>query len=120
MKSNEPGRLLVAVLAAAAAALLPVAAALAQRDSSEAARGAADDQLASFYFDPEQQFRQGGYAQLALRAQWLDPSRRFTVAVFGDSVTDKRYQTQVLFNTIGIGSVWSAPATYGVSLGVKF
>ena len=75
---------------------------------------------ASFYFDPEQQFEQGGYALLSLRAQWVDPSKRYTVALFGDNVTDKRYQTQVLFNTIGIGSVWSSPATYGVSLGVKF
>jgi len=75
---------------------------------------------ASFYFDPEQQFEQGGYALLSLRAQWVDPSKRYTVALFGDNVTDKRYQTQVLFNTIGIGSVWSSPVTYGVSLGVKF
>jgi iron complex outermembrane receptor protein len=74
----------------------------------------------SFYFDPEQQFKQGGYALLSLRAQWADPSNRFTVAVFGDNVTDKRYQTQVLFNTIGIGSVWNSPATFGVQLGAKF
>ena len=57
---------------------------------------------------------------MSLRAQWVDPSKRYTVALFGDNVTDKRYQTQVLFNTIGIGSVWSSPVTYGVSLGVKF
>jgi iron complex outermembrane recepter protein len=74
----------------------------------------------SFYFDPEQQFRQDGYALLSLRAQWVDPSQRFTLAVFGDNVTGKRYQTQVLFNTLGIGSVWSPPATYGVSVGAKF
>ncbi|MDB6103544.1 MAG: TonB-dependent receptor, partial [Gammaproteobacteria bacterium] len=74
----------------------------------------------SFYFDPEQQFKQGGYALLSLRAQWADPSNRFTVVVFGDNVTDKRYQTQVLFNTIGIGSVWNSPATFGVQLGAKF
>jgi iron complex outermembrane receptor protein len=73
----------------------------------------------SFYFDPEQQFRQGGYALLSLRAQWADPSQRYTVAIFGDNLTDKRYQTQVLFNTIGIGSVWSSSTIYGVSLDVK-
>jgi iron complex outermembrane receptor protein len=75
---------------------------------------------ASFYFDPEQQFEQGGYAVLALRAQWVDPSKRYTVAVFGDNVANRRYQTQVLFNTVGIGSVWNSPATFGVSLGAKF
>ena len=74
----------------------------------------------SFYFDPSQQFKQSAYATLALRAEWVDPSKRYTVAVFGDNVTDKRYQTQVLFNTLGIGSVWNSPAVYGVSLGAKF
>ncbi len=74
----------------------------------------------SFYFDPEQQFKQDGYALLSLRAQWVDPSKRFTVAVFGDNVTNKRYQSQVLFTTLGIGSVWNSPTTYGVSLGAKF
>jgi iron complex outermembrane receptor protein len=74
----------------------------------------------SIYFDPEQQFRQGGYALLSLRAEWVDPSQRFTVAVFGDNVTNERYLTQVLFTTAGIGSVWSSPATWGVSLGAKF
>jgi iron complex outermembrane receptor protein len=74
----------------------------------------------SFFFDPEEQFKQEGYARLSLRAQWVDQSDRFTVAVFGDNITGKRYRTQVLFTTTGIGSVWSGPATYGLSLGAKF
>jgi iron complex outermembrane recepter protein len=74
----------------------------------------------SFFFDPEQQFKQPGYAQLALRAQWVDPSDRFTIAVFGDNVTNKRVLSQVLFTTLGTGAVWGAPATYGISLGAKF
>ena len=73
-----------------------------------------------FYFDPSQQFKQKGYALLSLRAQWIDPSKRFTLAVFGDNVTDKRYRTQVLYTTLGTGSVWNSPATYGGSVGVKF
>jgi iron complex outermembrane receptor protein len=74
----------------------------------------------SFYFDPSEQFKQKPYEVLALRAQWVDPSERYTVAVFGDNVTGKRYRSQVLFNTLGIGSVWAQPTTYGVSLGAKF
>ena len=74
----------------------------------------------SFYFDPSQQFRQKAYEQLSLRAQWTDASKRYTVAVFGDNVTGTRYQTQVLFNTVGIGSTWNSPAIWGVSLGAKF
>jgi len=74
----------------------------------------------SFFFDPEEQFNQDGYTLLSLRAQWSDASGRFTVAVFGDNVTDERYRIQGLFNTLGIGSVWGPPAMYGVSAGVKF
>ena len=57
---------------------------------------------------------------LSLRAQWTDPTETYTVAAFGDNVTNSRYQTQVLFNTLGTGSVWNSPTTYGVEVGVKF
>lgn len=74
----------------------------------------------SFYFDANEQFKQGGYEVLTLRAQWVDPSERYTITVFGDNVTDERYQTQVLFSTLGIASVWNAPASYGVTVSAKF
>lgn len=74
----------------------------------------------SFYFDPEQQFRQKAYELLSLRGQWTDPSERYTIALFGDNVTGTRYQTQVLFNTLGTGAVWSPPVTYGIELSAKF
>ncbi|TXC70243.1 TonB-dependent receptor [Sphingomonas ginsenosidivorax] len=73
-----------------------------------------------FYFDASKQFEQTGYAVLAMRAQWTDPSDRFTLAVFGDNLTGKRYRNQVLFNTLGIGAVWNAPRTCGVTLAAKF
>lgn len=73
----------------------------------------------SFYFDTSQQFRQSGYATLGLRAEWTDPSDRFTLAVYGDNVTDKRYRIQVVPNNFGVGGVWSAPVTWGVSLRAK-
>jgi iron complex outermembrane receptor protein len=75
----------------------------------------------SFFFSPSgTQFKQPGYATLALRGEWTDPSRRFTVAVFGDNVTNERYRTQVQYNSFGIGAGWSAPATWGIELGAKF
>ena len=74
----------------------------------------------SFYFDPEQQFKQKAYEQLSLRAEWVDASERYKVALFGDNITNKRYQTQVLFNTLGTGAVWNSPVTYGIELGAKF
>lgn len=75
----------------------------------------------SFFHGPSGiQFKEDGYEVLALRAQWTDPSDKFTLAVYGDNVTDNRYRTQVQYNNFGIGSVWSAPATWGIQAGVKF
>jgi len=73
------------------------------------------------YFGPAgNQFPQKGYATLALRAQWTDPSEHFTVAAFGDNVTNSRYLTQVQAGSFGLGANWSKPATWGVELGAKF
>jgi iron complex outermembrane receptor protein len=74
-----------------------------------------------FYFSPSgTQFLQPGYTTVSLRAQWVDPSKRYMLAVFGDNITDARYRTQVQYNGFGIGATWSAPATWGVEAGVKF
>ncbi len=73
-----------------------------------------------FYFSPSgTQFVQPGYTTLALRLEWKDPSQRYTVALFGDNVTNERYRTQVQYNGFGIGASWSAPATWGVEVGAK-
>ncbi|MFT3966066.1 MAG: TonB-dependent receptor [Sphingobium sp.] len=75
----------------------------------------------AFYFGPSgTQFRQSGYEQLALRAEWTDPSDRYSLAVYGDNITDRRYRTQLLPNGFGIGNVWNYPATWGVQVGAKF
>jgi iron complex outermembrane receptor protein len=66
------------------------------------------------------QFFQPGYTTLALRAAWKDSSQRYSVALYGDNVTNERYRTQVQYNSFGIGAAWSAPATWGVELGAKF
>ena len=74
-----------------------------------------------FFFGPSGiQFPQEGYATLALRAAWTDPSDQLTVAVYGENVTNKRYLTQVQYSNFGIGANWSKPASYGVEVGVKF
>lgn len=66
------------------------------------------------------QFPQKAYEVLSLRAQWTDPSDRYSIAVYGDNVTNSRYLTQVQYGNSGIGANWSKPVTYGVELGVKF
>jgi iron complex outermembrane recepter protein len=74
-----------------------------------------------FYFGPSGiQFVQKGYEVLSLRAQWTDPSDRFTIALWGDNVTDSRYLTQAQYSNFGIGANWSQPITYGIELGAKF
>ncbi|MFM5906363.1 MAG: TonB-dependent receptor [Novosphingobium sp.] len=75
----------------------------------------------SFFFGPSGiQFPQSGYATLAMRAQWTDPSDHFTIAAFGENLTNKRYLTEVQYSNFGIGANWSKPTTYGIELGYKF
>jgi iron complex outermembrane receptor protein len=74
-----------------------------------------------FYFGPSGiQFPQKGYETLSLRAQWTDPSDTYTIALWGDNVTNSRYKTQVQYASFGIGTNWSQPTTFGVELGAKF
>lgn len=74
----------------------------------------------SFFFDASQQFKQRGYETLSARVQWEDASKHFTVAVFGDNLTNDRHVNQVISNTVATGAGWNSPTTYGVSVGVKF
>ncbi|NHO67425.1 TonB-dependent receptor [Aestuariicella hydrocarbonica] len=72
-----------------------------------------------FYFDSSEQFEQDSYELLSARAQWTAPSERYSVAVYGDNLTDAEYRTQVLPQQLGAMSMWGAPATLGISLNVK-
>lgn len=73
-----------------------------------------------FYFDSSEQFKQDSYQLLSLRAEWTDPSDRYTVALFADNVTDEEYRSQVLPQQMGALSMWGAPATFGVSFNARF
>ena len=74
-----------------------------------------------FYFGPSgNQFPQKAYETLSLRAEWTDPSERYTVALWGENVTNSRYYTQLQYNNNGIGANWSKPATYGVEFSTRF
>ena len=73
-----------------------------------------------YYFDPAAQFAQSGYNVLGLRAAWTDLTDRYTVAVYGNNVADARYRTAYLATEFGVGASWNLPATWGVSLRVKF
>ena len=73
------------------------------------------------YFSPSgTQFQQPAYATLAVRGQWTDPTKHYSVAVYGDNIANSRYRTQVQYNGFGIGAAWSAPAIWGGEFSVKF
>ena len=74
----------------------------------------------SFYFDTSQQFRQSGYALLGARAEWTDPSDRFTLAVYGENLTNKKYYQQILAGQFAVQSTWGYPVTYGASVRVRY
>lgn len=98
---------------------------LAARYSLDLARGRLSlsgtlSYTSKFFFDTSEQSFQDGYELLSLRAEWTDPSDRYSVAVFGDNVTDSEYRTMVSPAQIAFQSAWGAPATVGVSLRGRF
>lgn len=72
-----------------------------------------------FYFDPNQQFLQEAYGLLSLRATWIAPGEQYTVALFGNNLTDEEYLNQVLPGDQTIGQGYGEPLTWGVEFGVK-
>ncbi|MEZ5737255.1 MAG: TonB-dependent receptor [Novosphingobium sp.] len=74
-----------------------------------------------FFFGPSGiQFKQDGYETLALRAEWTDPSETYSIALWGNNVTNSRYVEQTQYGNFGVGAVWNQPVTYGIELGFKF
>ena len=72
------------------------------------------------WFDSVEQFHNSSNRDLVLRAEWLDPSGHYTIAVYGDNLTDDRYITFLSTNSIAVPIDYSPPPTFGISLGVKF
>lgn len=72
------------------------------------------------YFDSSQQYSSPGYELLSLRAEWTDPSERYTLAVYGDNITDSKYYTQILPGQFAIQTVWGQPVSWGISARAKF
>ncbi len=73
-----------------------------------------------FYFDSSESYQQDAYDLLSLRAAWTSPSEQYTVALFGDNLTDEEYRNQVLPQFYGTLSTWGAPRTFGVSVGFHY
>ncbi len=73
-----------------------------------------------FYFDLTQQVPQDSYALLDLRAEWTDPTERYTLAIAGKNVTNTHYLNQASQNALGIGAIWGAPTQWEASVRVAF
>ncbi|MCE7796423.1 TonB-dependent receptor [Sphingobium sufflavum] len=73
-----------------------------------------------FFYDLSEQFRQGSYNLLGLRAEWTDPSGNIKLAVYGENLLGEEYTTQVAYHAPSIGVGWAAPATFGASIRYAF
>jgi iron complex outermembrane recepter protein len=73
-----------------------------------------------FYFDSSNVYSQKAYTLLGLRAEWTNPTERYTLALYGENVTDTEYRTVLQNTNFGIGNVWGPPAMYGAQVRVRF
>lgn len=73
-----------------------------------------------FYFDAVNTYQQDSYHLLSLRAEWTDASDTYTVALFGDNLTDEEYVSSLLPQFYGALATWGAPRTVGISGEFRF
>lgn len=73
-----------------------------------------------FYFDAVNTYEQDSYHLLSMRAEWTDPSDTYTVALFGDNLTDEEYVSSLLPQFYGALATWGAPRTFGISGEFRF
>lgn len=73
-----------------------------------------------FYFDAAEYLEEDSFTTLGLRAAWTSPSELFTLAVYGDNVTDEEYRVQAQQTFSGLATIWAPPVTYGVSVKFNF
>lgn len=74
----------------------------------------------SFKLDPPGQFTQKGYGLLNARITFATPEDGFTVALYGNNLTDAAYLNQLLLLEAAPLQQWAPPRTYGIELGFKY
>ena len=73
------------------------------------------------YFDANQGATQGAYGVLNLRVAWTDPSRRLTLSLSGQNVTNQSYISQVLEQgPLQFGQTFGEPASVFFEVGYKY
>jgi iron complex outermembrane recepter protein len=98
---------------------------LSPRYSTPLARGITTFSANLFYttkvtLDPTGVYNQGAYPLLGLRAEWTDPSKRLSVALYGENVTNRAYRTEVSATTAAVSQTWGHPATVGGEVKYRF
>jgi len=79
-----------------------------------------DYHTSTVYFIASDEFKQGPYSLVNLRAEWTDPSKHYTFALYGDNVNNARYVNQVALGNFAIGAIYGYPLTYGASVRIHF
>jgi iron complex outermembrane recepter protein len=63
---------------------------------------------------------QPAYSQVNFEVSWTDPSKHYTVGVWGRNATNQAYFISGLANTGGFSAVWAKPREIGLRLGVNY
>ncbi len=71
-------------------------------------------------FDFANTLTDSAHALLNLRADWTDPSKKWTVSVIGRNVTNTTYLVQVLPNAGGFGAIYGQPANVMFQIAYKY
>ncbi|MFV8817908.1 TonB-dependent receptor [Haliea sp. E17] len=68
----------------------------------------------------EQRYRQDSFVLVNARADWTSPGGSYSLAVYGDNLTDERYFLTNSGSSLGDYNQYAWPVTYGVSVGYNF
>lgn len=69
---------------------------------------------------PSNQRSQDPYGLLSLRGSWTDPGSSWTVSVYGNNVTDEKYEIFSAAFFLGNNYIMGAPASWGAQLDYRF
>jgi iron complex outermembrane recepter protein len=72
------------------------------------------------YFEPANQFAQGGYGLLNLRATWTEPTGHWSFSLFGNNVTNTNYLRAIFESPFSIQQFYGEPAVYGGSVSFNY
>lgn len=68
----------------------------------------------------KQRYRQSGYALINAQTNWTDPNGNFTVGIYGENLSNKRYLLDYSGSALGDTSQFAWPRTYGVRVSYSF